>query len=299
MRALISIGTNSTRLLIVDGEEPVLHEVRGTRIGEGLHERGPIDPGAARRTLDAVAEFTGIARGRNVPVAGIATSALRRADDADEFRASFQKLAGVPLSILSGDEEAGYSFIGAVRGLRLHGDVGVLDVGGGSTEYAFGDENGAHSAVSCEIGAVRLTGLVPELDGTHGPAASVVLARARDVACEALAPLKDQPRPQKLIAVGGTVFAAGAIIGEHSIRDRLSGSTLTHAELEALLERLAVLDHAGRCAVPHMLAQRADILPAGLAVVLTAMEILKRDEIVLSAADLLFGYLISGAGETS
>src|SRR5579875_2931620 len=62
MRALISIGTNSTRLLVVDGEEPVLHEARGTRIGEGLRERGPIAGGASQRTLGAVREFVAIAR---------------------------------------------------------------------------------------------------------------------------------------------------------------------------------------------------------------------------------------------
>jgi exopolyphosphatase/guanosine-5'-triphosphate,3'-diphosphate pyrophosphatase len=298
VRALISIGTNSTRLLVVDGEEPVLHEVRGTRIGAGVHERGPIDPAAARRTLDAVADFAGIARAHHASIAGIATSALRRADDAAQFCDRFAQLAGAPLAILSGDEEAGYSFIGAVRGLRLHGEVGVLDVGGGSSEYAYGDEDGAHSAVSCEIGAVRLTELVRELDGKQGPAGGAALERARGLARDALAPLREQPLPQKLVTVGGTVFAAGAILAGHTDRAALSGTMLARSALASLLERLAALDLEGRRAVPCMTAQRADILPAGLIVVLTAMELLERDELVLSAADLLYGYLISGAGES-
>src|SRR5579883_2427129 len=75
MRALISIGTNSTRLLVVDGEEPVLHEARGTRIGEGLRERGPIAGGAAQRTLGAVREFVAIARA--VPSGAVPTITRR------------------------------------------------------------------------------------------------------------------------------------------------------------------------------------------------------------------------------
>ncbi len=299
MRALISIGTNSTRLLIVDGDRPVLHELRGTRIGEGLREHGPIDEGAAQRTLAAVKEFTGIAGRWGASLAGIATSALRRADDAPAFCASFERLTGAPLRILSGDEEAGYSFIGAVRGLGLHGEVGVLDVGGGSAEYAHGDEAGAHSAISCEIGAVRLTERIPELDGRKGPVQSDELERARGIARKALMPLRAQPHPQRLVAVGGTVFAAGALIAQQDDRERLSGMTLSREALEGLLARLTSLDLEARRALPHMSAQRADILPGGLIIVVTAMTILERKEIVLSATDLLYGYLISQAdGET-
>lgn len=299
MRALISIGTNSTRLLIVDGDRPVLHEVRGTRIGEGLRERGPIDEGAAQRTLTAVKEFTAIARRRGASLAGIATSALRRADDGPAFCASFERLAGAPLRILSGDEEAGYSFIGAVRGLGLHGELGVLDAGGGSAEYAYGDEDGAHCAISCEIGAVRLTERIPGLDGRKGAVASDELEDARGIVRKALLPLRSQPHPQKLVAVGGTVFAAGALIAQQDDRERLSGTTLSREALDGLLARLASLDLQARRALPHMIAQRADILPGGLIVVITAMTILECDEIVLSASDLLYGYLISQAdGET-
>jgi exopolyphosphatase / guanosine-5'-triphosphate,3'-diphosphate pyrophosphatase len=299
VRALISIGTNSTRLLIVDGERPVLHEVRGTRIGEGLHEHGPIAPEAARRTLEAVKEFAGIARERDAGIAGIATSALRRAQDAERFQASFEEIAGTPLQIVSGDEEAGYSFIGAVRGLHLHGENGVLDVGGGSSEYAYGDEQGAQCALSCEIGAVRLTERVRELDGRHGAASRDAVARARAIAVEALEPLRAQPKPQTLVVVGGTVFAAAAIVARQADRDKLSGTTLSRDALEKLLEQLVLLDVAGRKKIPHMTEQRADILPGGIIVVLSAMEILARNEIVISSADLLYGYLISqDDGET-
>lgn len=299
MRALISIGTNSTRLLIVDGEQPVLHEVRGTRIGEGLHERGPIAPDAARRTLDAVKEFAAIAHERHARIAGIATSALRRADDAEQFRATFEKLTGAPLQIVSGDDEAGYSFIGAVRGLHLRGENGVLDVGGGSSEYAYGDEHGARCALSCEIGAVRLTERVRELDGRHGPVPQAAVARAREVADGALEPLRAQPKPRRLVVVGGTVFAAGAIVAQQDDRGKLSGTTLSRDALEKLLGQLTALDVEGRKRLPHMNEQRADILPGGIIVVLSAMEILACNEIVLSSADLLYGYLVSHAdGET-
>lgn len=290
MRALISIGTNSTRLLVLDGRRVVVHDVRGTRIGAGIHERGPIDGRAAQRTLAAVEAFARVAREHGASTAGIATSALRRAANSGVFCEAFERIAGAPLRILSGDEEARYSFLGAVRGLERTGPTGVLDVGGGSSEYAYGDERGATSAVSCEIGAVRLTELVEELHGTAGPVADAALERARRLARQALEPLAGMPRPKALVVVGGSAFAAGALV-LGAEREALSGRTLTASDLDGLLGRLCSLDLEGRKRVPGMIEQRADILPGGIIVLREAMAQLGSREVTLSAADLLYGYL--------
>lgn len=292
-RALISIGTNSTRLLIVECDAVVLHEVRGTRIGEGLREGGPLEPHAAARTLHAVREFAGIARSRDASIAGIATSALRRADDAEAFVEKFREATGASLRIISGDEEAGYSFIGAVRGLHLHGAVGVLDVGGGSSEYAYGDEEGAQATVSCEIGAVRLTERVPELGGERGAGTAMAIERARAFAREALEPIRGMRHPKSLIAVGGSVAAAAALVTKNDDREALTGTVLRRDDLEHLLDEIVRLDLRQRRAVPHMIAQRADILPAGIIVVSTVMSIVECDETRFSSLDLLYGYLMS------
>ncbi|MGB6951163.1 MAG: hypothetical protein WBE15_04380, partial [Candidatus Cybelea sp.] len=166
--AVISVGTNSTRLLLADvePEKPRIEVARstGTRIGEGLGERGHLADEAMARTLDAIAQLQRAIRGHYVRLFAISTSALRRADNGEAFAQRVQEMLGVPLRILSGEEEAiasyrgGLTAFGALRGER----AGVLDVGGGSTEYAAGTSTEPESVISCEIGAVRLTEAVPE-----------------------------------------------------------------------------------------------------------------------------------------
>ncbi len=108
--AIVSIGTNSTRALVADmqPENPRIELSRsiGTRIGEGLHEHGRLGEEPMRRTLDAIRDHFRAVRGRYIRLYAIATSALRRADNADVFANAVHGLLGVPLRVLSGDEEA-------------------------------------------------------------------------------------------------------------------------------------------------------------------------------------------------
>jgi exopolyphosphatase/guanosine-5'-triphosphate,3'-diphosphate pyrophosphatase len=117
----------------------VEHDQIGTRLGEGLAESGSFAPAAVERTLAAVATFAARARACDATLLGIATSAMRRADDADAFAERFAEIAGVPLAVIPGRTEAEASFRGATAGADF-GDarIAVLDIGGGSTECAVG-----------------------------------------------------------------------------------------------------------------------------------------------------------------
>ncbi|MGH8164584.1 MAG: hypothetical protein ACREP1_09650, partial [Rhodanobacteraceae bacterium] len=161
MTAVISIGTNSTRLLLVEfgrhRARVVARSSIGTRVGEGLNERGQLGELPMRRTLDAVREHVRAIAGRSGTVAVIATSALRRANNAAELADRVREITGTGLRILTGDEEARYSFAGARAAVGTNGRLGVIDTGGGSTEYAVGAGGRVERAVSCEVGAVRLT----------------------------------------------------------------------------------------------------------------------------------------------
>ncbi|MGC1380629.1 MAG: exopolyphosphatase, partial [Candidatus Baltobacteraceae bacterium] len=161
--AIVSIGTNSTRLLLADVEPETprveLARSTGTRIGEGLGERGRLGDEPMERTLEAIAQYQRAIRGHYVRLFAVATSAVRRAENADLFEAKVREMLGVPLRVLSGEEEAAASYRGALTAFgRLRGErAGVLDIGGGSTEYAVGDTERPESVTSCETGAVRLT----------------------------------------------------------------------------------------------------------------------------------------------
>ncbi len=285
--------------MLSDGGEIVAVDSRGTRLGTGLTEAGRLDPAACERTLAVVDEYLDVVRERRARVACIATSAMRRASDGDAFAAQLTARIGVQPRVLSGDEEATYSFLGATS--RTTGDepVGVLDVGGGSSELAVDVPASARASGrvaytrSIEIGAVRLAERHPVLLGASAlaaPARATAVAAARADIGATLAPFAAAPRPARLVVVGGTAFTAAAMIAAADLRD---GVTLSHQERAGLIDALLTRNLQERKAMPHIRPQRADILPAGLLIIDEAARLLDTDTITVSTDDLLAGYLAS------
>ncbi len=302
VRALFSIGTNSTRLLVLhDGGERIAAESRGTRIGTGIGETGTLDPAARERTLAAIDEYVEIARSLGVSaIDSTATSALRRANDGDAFAAQAAARIGIAPRVLSGAEEATYSFLGATASREGDDAIAVLDVGGGSTELAIDvpREARARGAVartsSVEIGAVRLSERHRALLGERAlddDQRRALEAEARADAATVLGPLAANRAFGELIVVGGTAFTAAAMIAG-GVRD---GVTMTHADCLRLIGDLLARDLGARKAMPDIRPQRADILPAGLIVIDEACRVLGVDRFTVSEADLLLGYLTSPA----
>ncbi|HET9097004.1 MAG TPA: hypothetical protein VFN37_10105 [Candidatus Baltobacteraceae bacterium] len=296
---LISIGTNSTRALVADLEaDPpatLLHRSIGTRIGEGLRERGHLDENAMQRTLDAIAEHLTAIREHTSEVRIIATSALRRADNEEPFARSVQALTGTNLEIISGEEEAACSFAGALSG--LHGEpgerFGVLDVGGGSSEYAVGTKHGAEQMVSCEVGAVRLTEAFPALSGARR-----VTQHVRDQACaaarEALAPAGNLAAVSRVVLVGGSATTTVSLLSGK--REFFDYAQLSTAQIDSWIERLAAMPLEERKRVPGMNPQRADILLGGLLIVREFLTMSGHGTALVSTSDVLLGYLLRHPG---
>jgi exopolyphosphatase/guanosine-5'-triphosphate,3'-diphosphate pyrophosphatase len=305
IRALFSIGTNSTRLIVVrqahEGTQRLAAESRGTRIGTGIGATGTLDPAARERTLAAIDEYIEIARSAGATESdSIATSALRRASDGAAFADQVAERVGIAPRVLSGEEEATYSFLGATATRNGDDAIAVLDVGGGSTELAIDvprrARNGGAVAktLSLEIGAVRLSERHPALLGARALNADERRALAEEARADAgtvLRPFEAVRDFTELIAVGGTVFTASAMIAG-GVRD---GATMTHGDCLRLIDELLARDLDARKALPHIRPQRADILPAGLIVVGEACRLLAVDRFTVSEADLLLGYVTSPA----
>ncbi|HZO94111.1 MAG TPA: hypothetical protein VFB22_10065 [Candidatus Baltobacteraceae bacterium] len=300
--ALVSIGTNSTRLLVQDGERRCAAESRGTRLGAGIADAGPIDAEARERTLAAVDDYVQIARRCGTErIDAIATSALRRASDGAAFGEAVAKRVGIAPRVLGGEEEATYSFLGATA-KRRDGDapVAVLDVGGGSSELAVDVPSRARAAghvarvFSVEIGAVRLSERHRALLGARAldeAERRALEAEAHADAASVLAPYGDVHGFDRLIVVGGTAFTAAAMVAG-GVRD---GARMTRDDCARLIDELLARDLDARRALAHIRPQRADILPAGLIVVDEACRLLGVDAFTVSEADLLSGYLTSSA----
>jgi exopolyphosphatase/guanosine-5'-triphosphate,3'-diphosphate pyrophosphatase len=298
---LISIGTNSTRALVVRFDSGVPQKLVarsvGTRIGEGLRERGHLEPDAMQRTLDAIAEHAQAIREHTPEFRIIATSALRRADNEAEFEERVRALTGRGVTIISGEEEAACSFAGAVSGIDLPPDYrfGVLDVGGGSSEYAIGTKDGPQHVVSCEIGAVRITEHYPVLAGTSGPVPMDTLRDVAEYALEMLAPAVHTMPVKPLVLVGGSATTLVSV--ERGHRESFDYADVWARDVRAWVERLASTPLDERKRLPGINPQRADILLGGLLLINTFFEGAGNEGALVSTNDVLLGYLLRHPAE--
>lgn len=297
-RGIYSIGTNSTRALVAElnGEAPqILKQLSiGTRLGEGVREQGRLSEAAIERTVDALRSH----RREVEPLAGgdvtaIATSAVRRAQNADAFARAVREATGARLHVIDGTEEASCSFAGAVAvapresGVRTYG---VLDPGGGSTEFATGTREAVDRTASFEIGAVRLSEAVPDLMARKKPVSAAALHEARVLAREALRPLLEFPTVDRLIFVGGTATTSVSIT--HARDEREEIAALLREQLEDVVRLLASKTVEERRVIPGMNPQRADILLAGTLLLEAAFDFTARSEALVATGDLLLGYLL-------
>jgi exopolyphosphatase/guanosine-5'-triphosphate,3'-diphosphate pyrophosphatase len=255
--ACIDIGSNTTRLLVAEGDGPrpreLLAERAFTRLGAARDRDGAIAEQKVSELAAVVARQVAVARtmGAGDPRI-VATSAVRGALNAAALCAAVKAACGIAPEILSGEDEARLAFSGAIGMLASppSGIVGVVDVGGGSTELVVGTvADGVTWSVSLPLGSSGVT----DSDLPTDPPSPAELLRLRATLAQAFAGI-DAPRPSAAYAVGGSATSLQRLVGSV-----LSGESLTRG-LQALVTRpsteiaLALGLHA----------ERARLLPAGL-----------------------------------
>lgn len=271
--AAYDCGTNSLRLLVADVDHAtgtlvdVERRMEIVRLGEGVDRTGRIAPDAMRRTLDVTASYAVLCRELGVTRSRfVATSASRDAANRDEFVAGVRARVGVTPEVIHGHQEAELSFTGATAGLdRSHpSPLLVVDLGGGSTEFALGEHGSVTAAVSVDVGCVRMA----ERHDLADPPAPERLAAATadvDAAIDRAAAAVPLDRAGTLVGLAGTVTTVTA----HALRltcydsARIHGARLPIGEVRASCEALIAADRATRAAMPFLHAGRADVIGAG------------------------------------
>jgi exopolyphosphatase / guanosine-5'-triphosphate,3'-diphosphate pyrophosphatase len=299
--AVIAAGTNSCRLLIVRRDDAGLyiehHDIRGTRLGEGLTAGAALNPDAARRTLAAMAEFAQLAK-RADKLVVIGTHALREASDAAAFARSARESTGTELRVLTGAEEARASFAGALWALERIGTmpdaVSVIDIGGGSTELAVRkDRASAVHVTSLPIGAVRLT----ERFFKHDPPLASELTACRTAVRLELDGMDRTAMPGGVIcAVGGTADTAARMLNAYDPAAEVHVATARLDDIVDLLRLTSALPLDARKRLHGLPESRADIFPAGLIVLEEIARRANVREILVTEADLLIGFVSQGIG---
>ncbi|GAA1738909.1 Ppx/GppA phosphatase family protein [Aeromicrobium alkaliterrae] len=299
--AAIDCGTNSIRLLVTDlgpdgSAKDLIREMRVVRLGEGVDRTGRLDPAAIERTVTVTREYALTIGEMGVDVTRFcATSAARDAENADEFRAAITEVLGVEPEILTGDAEARASFLGATAELGPEPSL-VVDIGGGSTELVRGEAGQIVSAISLDIGSVRLT----ERFLANDPPSITEITDLVDHLDALLAPAVAGWEPvTRFIGVAGTVTTVAAHALQLSTYDseRIHGARLPIDQVREACLSLVQMPVADRRHLPFMHPGRADVIGAGALILDRLLEVapLATGEVLVSERDILDGIARSAA----
>ena len=293
--ASIDIGTNTILMLIADldsvgGLRVISDEQVVARVGKGVDRSGAIAWDAFTRSEQFLAAFLEDARHAAVDVVRCTgTSALRDAKNGDDYLEYMYTKLGLDIEILSGDEEALWTYGGAISGFTdRNAPYAVIDIGGGSTELTVGHGFHIDQRRSLDIGCVRLT----EKFLHHTPPTAAEIDRMLEVVDGAI-PLFPgfDATTTTLVGVAGTVTTLAAVeLGlEHWDRERVAGFVLTREHIARRFEQFRFMSKQELQEELRIDPGRADIILVGVAILKRLTELRDIPRIVVSERGLRYG----------
>ena len=279
--AAIDIGSNSVRLLIVDGEAELHRAAFVTGLGRGVTESGLLSDSAVNETIDVLEGFRGRMDDAGVEAAdAVATAAARAAGNTAEFLDAAEQALGLRPRVISGLSEARLSFVGAVADLEGEAWL-VVDIGGASTEFVGGIGDG----LSLEVGSVSLTDRFLR-DRPLDPGR---LDAARRYVADIVGTVGPTSLP--VVGVAGTwTSLAGLLLGSDD-PTAIHHLDIGLADLEQLLSRLAALSVEDTAALPGLDPARAPVILGGAMVAACCLDSLDAEHALVSGHDLLDGLI--------
>lgn len=266
------------------------------RLMRDVDGSGRLGRAALQRTVETLRAFTTIARRNGVrTVTVVATAAIRDATNRDSFVAEAQRRTSLPITILSGEDEARLALVGAVSALPV--DAGaVVDLGGGSTELAAFARRRFRGGITLPLGALRLG----DLFLGHDPPRPDEVAALRDHVRATLGAvdITDLTAAESIVGTGGTIRAlAKAARGRVPMAiNRLHGYQLRRRDVTVLVERLLRLTTARRTSVAGISSTRAESVLGGALVVEVLMELAGAESILVSGYGVRQGVILDQMG---
>jgi len=298
--AFIDIGTNTILGLIAelknDDSFDVLDDLAEiTRLGEGIQWTGRISSEAEERSLQVLRRYLDRCKDLFVEeIIAVGTSALRDAHNSAEVLSRFEKQLGLNVRVISGDEEAAYSFLAVQRGLPLNRrELLVVDVGGGSTEFIRGSERGVSQAVSINIGSVRLTEQFLHSDPVRKEECEKMqLVIERELALLPHQWLKDASI-LTLVGIAGTFTTLAAVEKKLTryAHGEVHGSRLTLSEVRRQVALYRSKTIAERKAIDGLEPKRADVILAGATLIERIMVFFHLQQAIVSDHGVRYGLL--------
>jgi exopolyphosphatase/guanosine-5'-triphosphate,3'-diphosphate pyrophosphatase len=296
---VIDIGTNSTKLTVGTVRNQRVSVVafarRPSRLGERLAHSGRISQAAAERTARDVRALGTLARshGADVVVA-VGTYAFRSAKNGRAVAREMARRTGVPIRVLTGREEATLAYLSALALVERPQRVTFLiDVGGGSTEFVVARRGRIASARSLPLGALRLTERRVHSDPITARERRA-LEREIDTAVTRAVHSFRRVRPSDadFVASGGSVTTALAMLAPRRRASRSTAARISRRDLATLADACYARTLAQRKRLPGLPADRADIIPAGLSVVLAFMRQTRKRTLIVSGGGIREGAIL-------
>jgi exopolyphosphatase / guanosine-5'-triphosphate,3'-diphosphate pyrophosphatase len=298
---VIDIGTNSTRMLIGDVAGGLVDEVERrttvTNLGRGVDHTNCLSSEAIGDVCNVIADYR--ARYEELGaerVMAIATSAVRDASNGDAFIAELRERFDLHARLLTGEEEAHLTYLGATAQRNGGRSTLVLDIGGGSTELIVGTGTQVGFHASLQAGTVRHSERHLTSDPADPHELENLASDVRTLVEEAIA-VDGWVHAAGAIAVAGTPTSLAAIDQELEPYDptRVHGYRLGLRPIQRMLSRLASMPLAERLRVPGLHPGRAPTIVAGTVILVQVMRAFGIDEVEVSERDILHGSALSAA----
>jgi exopolyphosphatase/guanosine-5'-triphosphate,3'-diphosphate pyrophosphatase len=295
--AVIDVGTNSVKFLLGErqadgGLRTIIDRADVTRLGEGLAASGELADAPMQRTADAVAAMADEAR-RNeaLDISAVGTAGLRMAPNRDDFVRAVTDRCGVRVEIISGEEEGRLAHLAATSALpAAGGQLLVFDSGGGSSQFTFGPPDHVEERFSENVGAVRFA----ERFGLEAAVSREVVEAALDAVGADLGRLDGRPRPEAVLAIGGTATNLAAV--KHGLAQYdaavVHGTVLDVDEIDRQIELYRTRDAAERRAIVGLQPARAEVILAGACIVRTILAKLGHESLTVSDRGLRHGVFL-------
>ena len=301
IRSSIDIGTNSVLLLVADvsdnGIDVLYEEQHVPRLGKNVDKDRTLHPNSQKRVISVLKIFQkkledDFSDLTEQPIV-TATSAVRDASNRDEFLDKVERELGWEIRILSGNEEAETTYAGAVSVLTP-GDISrpvIIDIGGGSTEFATGAGVQFKSGISLNIGSVRFTERYFDSD----PPLQSEIRSARKAIQQELGKLEKIYRNGVLVGVAGTVTSIAAIeMGLDDYQsDKLNGYRLQRSTVADFIQEFSeskseIIERT----YPPFLTGRGEVILAGILILDEFLKMTDRDELIISTGGIRHGILL-------
>lgn len=295
--AVVDIGTNSILLTIADIEGRDIKNItelsRITRLGRGLSDDNTIREENIEITLSALKEFADKIHNKGVEkVKYIATEALRRASNSDYVLKKLSSACLSDIEIIDGSKEGFYSFY-SVSFMNPAKEICVIDIGGGSTEISTGIDSNVRFTKSLKLGAVYIY----EKFFRNGDIyLRENILRARGFINQAL---EKEILPDIVGGFMGVYVSGGTITNIAAIMEGmreynpevLEGKTIHINDIVGLFETLSQMKKEERSKVAGIEAERADVLPSGILILIAIMNYLKKDSIRVTTRGVRWGII--------